>query len=158
MWYMLDHCVNKVEQNGKWGLADGDGNVISPCVWEEMCDFSCQRAAVKRDGKWGFIDPSGELVIPCVWDAVGRFEDYFDKDCAGVKMDGKWGLIDDEGKLLIPCQWYGIGHHFDDFCLVVYTDKWDCYEYDIETQQVVGEADDSRDAYDRPVVRDYCWG
>ena len=53
MWYMLDHCANKVEQNGKWGLADGDGNVISPCVWEEMCDFSCQRAAVGHFGVEG---------------------------------------------------------------------------------------------------------
>ena len=58
--------LHVIEQDGKFGYADENGNVVIPCVWDASHEFSEGRAAVlKRHAGWGYIDMQGKLVIPC---------------------------------------------------------------------------------------------
>ena len=60
-------CI--ADDNGAWGIMDGTGKLIVPCIYDNIrSSFSEGLAPVQKDGKWGFIDTSGNLVIPCEYD------------------------------------------------------------------------------------------
>lgn len=98
-----------VEQDGKWGYADSEGNIIIPIEYdaswtqyvpqnqEKEQDY-CYAAsegyvALVKDGKWEMRDSDGELVI-----APGIFEELrpvYDGKC-WAKQDGRWGVLEME--------------------------------------------------------------
>ena len=81
--------LHVIEQNGKFGYADENGNVVIPCVWDASHEFSEGRAAVlKRHAGWGYIDMQGELVIKCGYVSACDFKDGI----ACVKQDSDFDL------------------------------------------------------------------
>lgn len=94
----------KTEKNCLYGFKDKyTGEILIPCIWEDVGEFSDGFASVMDDnGKWGFIDKTGTVVIPCKWHEVRLFSEGL----ARVKDNNeKWGFIDKTGKLIIPCKW-----------------------------------------------------
>lgn len=65
----------------QWGLLDKSGREIIPCVYSQITDFFCGKAAVceegaseslfssndvkNKDGKWGIININGFFEVPC---------------------------------------------------------------------------------------------
>ena len=92
-----------VKREGKYGFADESGNIVLPCVWSYVWDFSEGLALVSNDDKkYGFINRRGEVIIPCKWNGALSFH----KDLAAVKDDNnKWGFINKEGNIVIPNMW-----------------------------------------------------
>lgn len=63
-----------VAQRGLWGFRNDNGQVIIPCIYEEVLPFSYGVAAVKFEEKWGYIDTLGEIVLPYQFDEARSFE------------------------------------------------------------------------------------
>jgi hypothetical protein len=89
-----------VEQDGKWGYKNTDGEwVISPrfILANEFTPEGI--AAVVDDDGWLYIDVSGnELIRPFV---VDNGPDYFQEGFARFVRDGKFGFFDKTGQIVI---------------------------------------------------------
>ena len=89
-----------IEENGKYGYMDKDGNVVINPQFDRADDFSEGLARVRigdeKTGKWGYIDKEGKFVINPQFDCA---ED-FSEGLAKVKVGGKYGWIDKTGKIV----------------------------------------------------------
>ena len=95
--------LQKVKQNDHYGFANSNGEIVVPCIYNDVTYFQEGLACVESDKrKWGFVDEKGNEVIPCKWEDVG----FFSEGLAYVE-DANWkkGFIDKTGKVVIPCQW-----------------------------------------------------
>lgn len=87
--------LKAVEQDGKWGFINQDGELVIPYKYHYVRSFRDGLAMVKLYGKWGYIDWFGNEVIPIVFDEVTHFQDSH----AFVKKDGRIGLLDVAGNV-----------------------------------------------------------
>jgi hypothetical protein len=75
----MDSCYGEAlafRSGGKWGFADGKGNIVIEPVYIEARSFSNGLAAVKDgNGLWGFINDEGRIAIPAQYEDVGYFTD-----------------------------------------------------------------------------------
>ena len=94
---------HKVKEDGLYGYADKDDNIVIPCQWKDAEEFTEGLAAIKNEnGHWGFIDETGSEVIQCQWFLAIPFKEGM----ARVINDSiKYGFIDKSGKEIIPCSW-----------------------------------------------------
>lgn len=93
------------ELKGKWGFQRQDGKPGIPARFDEVTNFTKDRAGVRVGSKWGFIDRTGTLVIPLQFDEVQRFW----AGRAAVHLGERWGFIDERGKVVIPIQFEQVG-------------------------------------------------
>ena len=67
-----------VKKNGKWGLIDGDFNIVIPTVWDAIHDVVGDGLVpVCRDGLWGYINLKNEVVIPLQFHQALGFKDGY---------------------------------------------------------------------------------
>ncbi len=85
-----------ISENGLWGYANEEGQLIIPFQFEKVTFFTGDRASVKQDGKYGFINGKGEYLIKPKYDSIG----YFNLNEAIVTKKGKRITIDRYGKKL----------------------------------------------------------
>ena len=85
-----------ISENGLWGYANEEGQLIIPFQFEKVTFFTGDRASVKQDGKYGFINGKGEYIIKPKYDSIG----YFNLNEAIVTKKGKILTIDRYGKKL----------------------------------------------------------
>lgn len=86
----IDGTAAAVQQNGKWGFVNINGEIVIKPEYEDARSFNNGFAAVKRDGKWGFIDTQNNMIIE------PTFEDARDFNSLGkcyVLKDEKWNLL-----------------------------------------------------------------
>ena len=88
---------------GKYGIKDGSGQIISQCQWDEIKPLSqCLYAVQDANGYWGIIDSIGTMKSQCQWKVILDFTDGM----ARVKNEQNyWGYIDSTCALAIPCRW-----------------------------------------------------
>jgi hypothetical protein len=86
----------RIEDNGKKGVADKEGKIIVPVIYEnvlvELGDFP-----VKLDGKWGKLDLKGKEIYPPEYTNTRDIRE----NVRMVFKNGKWGGIDKSGKEVI---------------------------------------------------------
>ena len=87
--------LKAVEQDGKWGFINQDGELVVPYKYNYVRSFHDGLAMVKLYGKWGYIDWFGNELIPIVFDEVASFRDGY----AFVKKDGRVALLDVAGNV-----------------------------------------------------------
>lgn len=118
--FIYDECGSSsegllaVEQNGKWGYVNEEGDVVIPIEYdaswnwymrdvykegsepEDFC-FAASEGFIPlvKDGQWELRDIEGKLAIP-----AGVFEEIcpFVSGKCWVKKDGKWGIIQIAGQ------------------------------------------------------------
>lgn len=98
------HIIN---EGDKYGCADKEGNVVIPCIWDEVSEFSEGFAVVKDDKEfWGYVNYLGELIIPCVFRDASLFKEgwaiveqdnHFD---TGEPIDGIKSVMDTDGDII----------------------------------------------------------
>ncbi|MBQ7917006.1 MAG: WG repeat-containing protein [Firmicutes bacterium] len=100
-----------VKKNGKYGLIDQDGNMVTACEWDgiHLDDIKSGAIRVEKNGKWGLIDKNGKQIIPCQWYRIFEFSDGLAK----VSGNEGYGFINSAGNLVIPCR-YTEAHDFSD--------------------------------------------
>ena len=58
-----DSKLYVIEQNGKYGFCDIDGNIKVECIYDGVTEFNKYGfAGIKQNGKWGSINENGEIV------------------------------------------------------------------------------------------------
>ena len=112
--------VPYIDENGKIGFIDKNGNEVVPCKYDYAYSFSEGLALVRLDGKWGFIDKSGNVVVPCKYDDAWNFSEGL----APVKLDGKIGFIDKSGNEVVPCKYDWAYGFSEGLALVRLGGKW----------------------------------
>lgn len=85
-----------ISENGFWGYADEDGQIIIPFQFENVTFFTGDRASVKQDGKYGFINGKGDYLIKPKYDSI----EYFNHVEAIVIKNGEKSTINRKGKKL----------------------------------------------------------
>ena len=56
------------ERDGKYFLADADGNALSSAVYDQFGDWLGDRAWVRNDQKFGIIGKQGQEMLPVVYE------------------------------------------------------------------------------------------
>ena len=93
--------------------------------YDELGNFSCGLAQVKKDGKYGFIDKAGNEIVPCSYDNVGDFHDHM----AWVRNhDWKYGYVDDMGDIVIPCKYRRAQNFSEGLAWVNDDGPWRCID------------------------------
>ncbi len=91
-------------KNGKWGLMDGSGKMITPSIYQLIGNngkFSEGLLAIVLNKKSGYIDTTGKVVIPTKYDECNPFK----HGTATVWVGENCGLIDKTGKIIIPVKY-----------------------------------------------------
>ncbi len=108
--------------NGKFGVKDGYGGIVTPAIYDELIDFSeasdyigfCK---VKQGGKYGILWPTERKpVVPVKYDEIKKLN----SSTALVKSNGKVGIIQllasDKMEIVIPVKYDELGP-LDSYCL-----------------------------------------
>lgn len=113
--------VAKVKEGkAMYGFMNKEGDLVIPYLYDEVENFSCNRAAVNSDGVWKIIDQNGNTImtdsllitetkVSSNADSVVRMEDTeppaFHDGLMLVSYDNKYGYADTTGKVIIACQY-----------------------------------------------------
>lgn len=98
----------RVKKAGKYGFVNTSGQLVVPCEWDLVGNFS-EGLATVRNNATGYVNAIGELVIPCIW---GSAED-FHEGLARVSKNGKYGYINTSGEIVIQCEWDDAAYSFN---------------------------------------------
>lgn len=77
-------------QNGKWGFADRQGQLVVPFTFDDADSFRIGYAPVKQGGLWGYAAEDGSVLIEYAFDEALGFNG---NGTAPVKRQGSWELI-----------------------------------------------------------------
>ena len=87
-----------VNDKGKVGFADQDGNVVIKCEYESAMPFKDGVAIVTKSGKSGMINTSGNVILPLKYTQIQSWS----QELYLVKSGKKVGLIDHQGTIVLP--------------------------------------------------------
>lgn len=92
--YIYHDSLALVEQNGRLGYVDLQGNLAIPLYFDEAYHFSQGLAAVHKDGAWGYIDTHGDIFLPFIFDLAtsfrhGRANVYFQGRQLSIDLNGR---------------------------------------------------------------------
>ncbi len=122
-----------VEDGGKYGFIDFEGNIIVPLIYNHVRNFNegvawVNLGGIKQNydcigGKWGFIDEEGKVIRKIDLELVnmGDFSEGLSWVMRGKnKYNGVWGIIDITGKwVLKPKHEFRLAHGFDNGISIV---------------------------------------
>ncbi len=90
----------------KWGFANIQGEIVIPCVYQDVKNFSDELAAVREKTGWGFIDKNNNVIVEPRYNSVSPFKEKYAAVC-----NSKWGYINTSGEEIISCQYDGYYAH-----------------------------------------------
>lgn len=109
--------------SGRWGYADGDGNIVIKCRYGYCGQFSEGLAAVKTRKGWGFIDKSGQMCIRPIRNVTVR-HGFSEGLCAVESAYSGYGYIDRYGELIIGPQYTCCISFSEGLAAVCLNGKW----------------------------------
>ena len=88
VWGFIDGLAKVQTFDNKMGFIDTDGNWIIEPTFDEVTEFSEDRAVFRNGINYGFIDKRGKVIIPAEYERAYSFKNGLAK----VKLDNKYGL------------------------------------------------------------------
>lgn len=131
----IDGC-SLVQVFELWGIVDGEGNPIVPCVYEEILSWAENKYRVKENGKWNIINiHNNTMMLPNNYDSISELrngvaqiifanvESAIDVNGNEVaqeiiqlqdglkktKIAGKWGIVNVNDEVVINHMYDEIG-------------------------------------------------
>lgn len=104
-----------VKFNGKYGLINELGELITQCKYDRFEDFKDNIAEVYIHSKKLYVDING-----IEYKSSFPYSTTFENKLTPYSEDNKWGFIDENENLSIPC-YYDSVEEFDDYELSVVT-------------------------------------
>lgn len=117
-----EKSVLKYEKDGKYGLIDFKGKVISKPIYEEIASLKYKEGEIlaKKNGKYGVINNKGYILIPFEYDEIEGdkyYKDDYNKSGYIVKnriQDGyRYGFIDCNWKKILNTEYTSISRVLD---------------------------------------------
>lgn len=93
-----------VNQKGKVGYADSQGNEVIKCVYDYAQPFKEGVAIVSKSGKYGIIDATGNVLLPLKYKQITEWTDSLYMLSTGKK----YGLATHQGKIVLPLKYTSI--------------------------------------------------
>lgn len=93
-----------VKINGKWGMIDGDDNIIIPFEYDYLGIYNEGVVAAKKGDKFGYIDLSNNIVLPFEFGYAKRFRHGLAPVAVIQNEEWQYGYIDIDGKFVIQPQ------------------------------------------------------
>lgn len=94
----------------KYGFMDKTGNIVIPCIYDDVSDFKDGTACVEKDNLWGLIDKNGKELTPISYESISSSHhgipgtsSWSERGWAEIRKNGKKGIIDIRGKEVLPC-------------------------------------------------------
>ena len=100
-YYYSRNFITITDMNEKKGVATLSGDVIVPCLYEEIYIDENGYIRVKSVGKFGLRNQEGREIVPCLYEKIYTDENGYIQ----VKAIGKFGLQNQEGREIIPCKY-----------------------------------------------------
>ena len=91
----------RVNEKGKVGYADKDGNEIIKCQYESTTPFSNGIAIVTKSKKVGIIDTTGKKILPIKYDNISLWHN----NLYLIKIGKKMGLADTNGNIILDVKY-----------------------------------------------------
>lgn len=85
-----------VDEKGKVGFADSQGNVVIKCQYESAYPFQNGYAIVSKSDKFGIINTAGEVVLPIKYEKISNWNDLF-----MIKSGKNYGLASADGQIVL---------------------------------------------------------
>ena len=96
----------RVENEGKWGIIDSTGKVLTKPIYQEIKRLNDAYYAAQNDkGKWGFLNKKGKPQIAFEYEDVRSFRFGYAPVSQGR---GKWGLINKFNAKIVPCNFRSV--------------------------------------------------
>ena len=115
-----------VELSDKCGVIDRKGNVIIPCVYDNIVNAGSLSvygvSRVEKAGKWGLINTDGDVILPIVYDRVENVNEQ--TKTIRISKDKKYGLVNLNGKIIIPLEYDDIDDFKEGRASVEVDGKW----------------------------------
>ncbi|MDN5283815.1 MAG: hypothetical protein JWR38_89 [Mucilaginibacter sp.] len=117
----------------KYGFIDKKGDLVIPFVFDEVKDFSCHRAAVRKESQWQYIDKSGKIVLNTAFIRIDTLIDkmyngaynemranpeYFKNGLLLIRRGNRFGYTDTSGRIIVPPKLYMAKAFLDGIALV----------------------------------------
>ena len=114
--------VLRVENNGKYGLIDMEGNEVLPCEYDEITGLQGVKNAilVLKDGSYGVASDEGKLIIPTSYAEIQGLGDEAVDGFIVKNTEGKYGVVDISNGQVLEMKYDGISKiHQGDYYVVV---------------------------------------
>ena len=96
--YNLGNGFYKIGTNGKYGLANEQGQVVAAPIYSDIYSQDSKTGLIKveTDGMYGFLNAQGDEVIRPRFDFIYDFSHGFYK----IEQSGKYGLVNEQGQVV----------------------------------------------------------
>lgn len=118
-----EKSVLKFEQNGKFGLIDFSGNVITDAIYEEISSVKFKEGEIlaKKDGKYGVINNKGVELIPFEYEEIEADKYYSNGNYSNsgyivkrTTSEGyRYGYISSNWKVILDTEYTSISRILD---------------------------------------------
>jgi hypothetical protein len=98
--YVYHDGLALVEQNGKLGYVDLDGQLVIPFYLDEAFQFSEGLGCALFKGRWGYVDTKGDIYLPFIFDVATPF--HWGR--ADIAYDGEFRVMDRKGRCVKNCK------------------------------------------------------
>ena len=98
--YVYHDGLALVEQNGKLGYVDLDGQLVIPFYFDEAFQFSEGLGCALFKGRWGYVDTKGDIYLPFIFDVATPF--HWGR--ADIAYDGDFRVMDRKGRCVKNCK------------------------------------------------------
>ena len=92
-----DGKVLRVQNGGKYGLINMDGNEILPCEYDQITALQGveeNTLLVLKDGNYGIVDDEGKTLLPTSYAEIQALGDEASQGFVVRNAEGKYGIVD----------------------------------------------------------------
>ena len=86
----------RVQNGGKYGLINMDGNEILPCEYDQITALQGveNTLLVSKDGNYGIVDDEGKTLLPASYAEIQALGDETSQGFIVKNAEGKYGIVD----------------------------------------------------------------
>ena len=99
--YSLSDGFYRINHNGKYGLADAQGQVVVKPIYDYMSSKDAETGLimVSINGKYGFLNARGQVVVEPIYDYMSSKD--AETGLIRVSINGKYGFLNARGQVVI---------------------------------------------------------
>lgn len=119
-YYIAEHNLNIIEQNGMLGVANGRGNVVVPALYQKIKINKDNSISGLPFREWSILDGDNNFISKVNYDTIAPIA----KNLLKVRQGKKEGLADAQGNLISALREWQIFPFQDQYALVKEDNKY----------------------------------